>query len=98
MLVNNHMRNKLKTLTDDEKFINNVCLSLINGISSIFLQPAYLEDELKTFHEIEDFFKKNFDAEQTNFALFFLAYLWGQSESIRRTIFKTKLQEFIDQN
>ena len=98
MALNNHMRNKLKTLTDDEKFINNVCLSLINGISSIFLQPAYLEDEVKTFHEIEDFFKQNFDAEQTNFALFFLAYLWGQSESIRRTIFKTKLQEFIDQN
>lgn len=91
-----HIRKKLTPLINDEKFINLVCLSLINGVSSIFFLPAFREDGTKTFHEIETLFKKKFGDSGTNLAEIFYAYLWGQNESIKASELKKALQALLD--
>ena len=96
--LNTHVRNKLTKLTDDERFINNTCLSLMNGVSSIYFLPLYKENPTETFHELEKFFQKHFDSEVTNLTTILFAYLWGQNESIKRTNFRSELQSLIDKN
>ena len=98
MALVGHIRRKLVTLTSDEPFINNSCLSLLNGVSSIYLQPLFLEDSTKIFHEIEDHYTEKFSDYGTNIALLFYAYLWGQNESIKRTNFRTELQGLMERN
>ena len=95
--MNLHVRKKLSTLTDDIIFINKTCLSILNGLSSVFLQPFYQEDEAKIFHELEECFKKNFGDGGEDFAFIFYAYLWGQKESVRRTDLKKNLLNLIEE-
>ena len=96
--LHNHVKNKLFSLNADEFFINRACLSIFNGVSSVFLLPFYLEDEKKLLHEFEEYFQKNLGEEGKNVAMLFYSYLWGQNESIKRTTFKKELQSLIDKN
>ena len=98
MALIGHIRKKLITLSNDELFINNACLSLLNGVASIYLQPLFLEDATKIFHEMEDHCNKIFGERGTNVALLFYAYLWGQSESIKKSNFMKSLKELVDKN
>ena len=96
--LTDHIRKKLSTLINSELFVNQVCLSLLNGISSVYFLPPYLQDSTQTFHELNEGCKKIFGEQSEKSAFLLYAYLWGQNESIKRTNFRTELQNLMDNN
>jgi len=97
-VLTDHVRKKLSTLINSELFVNQVCLSLLNGISSVYFLPPYLQDSTQTFHELNEGCKKIFGEQSEKSAFLLYAYLWGQNESIKRTNFRTELQNLMDNN
>jgi len=98
--INSHIRKKLSPLVDNEQILNRACLSIWNGISSVYLIPSYRENESQILNEVAQYFgeNKNLGEEYNNFAFIFYAWLWGQNESIKRTTFRSALQNLMEQN
>ena len=98
--INSHIRKKLSPLVDNEQLINRAILSVWNGISSVYLLPAYRENESQILNEVADYFdkNKNLGEDSNSFAFIFYAWLWGQNESIKRTTFRSALQNLMEQN
>lgn len=93
-----HVEKRLSKLGEDENFIIQVNLSLLNCVSLFYFLPAYVDNSLQTFYELQKACKKISGEQGEKLAFMFYAYLWGQNESIKRTNFRTELQNLMDKN
>lgn len=94
--LNNYVRNKLLALTNDKNFVNNVCLTLMNGVSSTYLLPAFQENSLDASKDIEEFFNKYFEHDANSLAQLLFNYLWFQDKTVKYLKTRSMLQDMLD--
>lgn len=94
--LSNYVKQKLAQRNFPLKWINNIVLSLVNGVNSVLLLPALREDSEKFYLETGKYLEKKFGDNAEDVKMLLFNYLAAQNEWIKRMHLKNDVQNILD--